>query len=132
MNKGNQLMKGYQFSKDYARLFELAKTQDVICIVKYGNHRVVSQTEYAPESDCMSVFSAGHVYIPFCNKFHFIKYCKKVNLSYLVPNASEVEELAGALRKIVDSYTPPIPVISDVFKAIEKASNLLKKHEVEG
>ena len=79
--------KNYNLSKDYAALFELAKTQTVICIVDYMSlSRDVCTTYFADRIDEIHVHSRGQVYIVASGLDDFIHQCNLANLEWLVPS----------------------------------------------
>ena len=87
-------IKNYPVSRDYAKLWELAQKQSVVCVVDYIGCRDVAQTLFKL---CRGEWSGdvcvrGHSYVYGFDKEVFIKQCEGKNLEWIVPN-----EPAGAV-----------------------------------
>jgi hypothetical protein len=77
---------GYQFSTDYAALFELAKKQSVVCEVEYlKNWGDICATRYDPIGDITEVSARGISYIWANDIETFRAQCEHVNLRWIPP-----------------------------------------------
>ena len=78
---------GYNGSRDYDRLAELAKVRSVICIVDYQECRDVAHTIYSAcdglESWCVSGRGIG--YVQAFDRADFIARCEAANLEFIEP-----------------------------------------------
>jgi hypothetical protein len=94
-----KLSHGYAISKDYEKLFELIKTQRVVCFVNaYGKDedeyqlQDVCQSQVYSYDDRADIGARGIGYINAFNygsysvKEDFIQQCTQSNLEYIVPN----------------------------------------------
>jgi len=89
------LKHNYKTSRDYDRLYELAKTQRIVCFVDYRENseiRDVAQTQAIEmEYGSLSVSSRGITYVSGIDfdgktaKEDFIIQCKASNLEYIIP-----------------------------------------------
>ena len=79
----------YTFSTDYEALFSLAKTQSIICDVKYDSEypsvRDVCSTRYDTAGGSVFVNSRGVGYIWADDLGSFVKQCKALDLKWIVP-----------------------------------------------
>lgn len=80
---------GYETSRDYELLFELAKRQSVICIVDYNKDcRDVAHTLFIGKMGQISArgISYLHVFTDESDaKEKFVQYCGEINLEFLPP-----------------------------------------------
>jgi len=90
---------GYAVSRDYAKLYEMAQKQSVVCVVDYRNFhddpitREVARThcvpsENRPGESITQVSSRCITHVYACNAEGFIKQCQPLNLEWLVPNVT--------------------------------------------
>lgn len=120
----------YILSKDYARLFELVQTQDVICVCNESNPMgtfrrfgLVRFNQHTQEFDFPDGWRCSN------QLESLIDVCNKINLEFLDPGATE--ELAGALKKCIKALIGYRKMgFSKENLTIQKASELLKKYEV--
>jgi hypothetical protein len=87
----------YKTSKDYARLWQLAKTMRVICIVDYGDHgcRDVCKTLYR-ESErggiTVELSARGISYVCAYNLVEFTKHCEADHVEFILPETETKKE----------------------------------------
>jgi len=143
-------MKGYRFSKDYERLFDMAMAgQIIVCFSDYDWTdgtilRDVCKTRRW--GDTISISARGTIYMHAESKGDFINQCKKCHIEFLDP--ADTEELVEALRECVKQLNTCMTgyqkhanvnavqgadigesVLFQVFKeAIDNAEQLLKKY----
>jgi hypothetical protein len=86
------LLEGYNGSRDYARLAELAQTRSVICLVDYQGCRDVAHTVYSKfdELETWTVGARGIGYISTFDREGFIASCQARNLEFIEPQGNEV------------------------------------------
>ena len=84
----------YNTSKDYAHLFELAKTHEVVCFAEYGDTGIMDVCKTFPIRDNMiEIGCRGYVYVSaLATSNHslfedFVSQCTKKKLEFLVPDA---------------------------------------------
>lgn len=83
---------GYEISKDYRQLFELAKTQSIVCILDY----LVFEDGTACRDVVQTISDGFEVQvcergICFISEHHvemFVERCDDKNLEFIVPNKS--------------------------------------------
>lgn len=76
---------GYPTSKDYCLLIDLARKQQVICLVENGQS--VARTLYLA-NDLEEIFSIGVPgtgYVYACGADDFITQCHRFNIEFLIP-----------------------------------------------
>ncbi len=92
------LQHNYDTSKDYEKLWELMKTQRILCMIDYGEMykddkyqlRDVCQTPAVERDRYFTDISCrGYSYISARNKEEFIEQCTKGNLEYIVPTKKD-------------------------------------------
>lgn len=81
---------GYQTSRNYARLWDLAQKQSVVCLVDYlmttGNPcRDVCKTSWDGTTMRMNARGISYLAIPR-TKAEFIKQCQECNVEWIVPH----------------------------------------------
>jgi len=95
-----KLSHGYKTSKDYGKLFELAKHQRVVCFIEHKDHddeegyrlQDVCQTQVFKTEESQSVSVRGIAYISALQmddisvKEDFISQCENCNLEFIEPN----------------------------------------------
>jgi hypothetical protein len=79
---------GYNGSRDYGRLADLARVRSIICIVDYQECRDVAHTIFTTcganlESWCVSGRGIGYVHA--FNRADFIARCEAANLEFIEP-----------------------------------------------
>lgn len=79
----------YPFSKDYKKLYELAKKQSVVCVLDHLGCRDVCQTIYIDSANYTEVVARGICYIFTENEEEFISHCEHYNLEWIIPNDSD-------------------------------------------
>ena len=86
---------GYKTSKDYRKLWELAKNQSIVCICDYGTFdaeyrcRDIAHTTYYDGNMNVSARGIGYVTVFDYKIEEFIKQCEQINLEWIVPNSGE-------------------------------------------
>lgn len=81
-------MNNYNTSKDYELLWELAKTQEIICIGYESDNSIRLLTAYYDKSDntkCVKD-NDGYCFISTIYKDDFEKECKDFDLEFILPN----------------------------------------------
>ena len=82
----------YKTSKDYERLYELVKKQQVVCFVKPFDDEdkniqiLCSNPPYGGDTRYLQIETLGVCYIYEKDKASFIKSCNKYNLEYVYPS----------------------------------------------
>lgn len=80
----------YKTSKDYARLYDLAKEHRIICITDYMNCRDVCKSIYHPAGrfqEVVELSARGISYIYAHTKEEFIQQCTKDNVEFIEPES---------------------------------------------
>lgn len=99
---------GYPTSRDYARLWELAQTQSVVCAVDYDTDcRDIAHTICRQYANCIvvSVSARGICYLEGDSRDgieKFVTRCERANLEWIVPDAemqSQCHELRNQLER---------------------------------
>ena len=77
-------------SRDYAMLWELAKTQSVVCVVDYGmtsaiTSRDVAHTISRPDTGWVAICARGIEYVSAENWRDFAYRCAKENVEFVLP-----------------------------------------------
>ena len=103
---------GNETSNNYEMLFELIKTQRVICYVDYNRfsqHRIIGDDEpiwdiceaqFRTDGDSFyELLSRGHCYFYTKSKDKFIEKCKKYQVSFVLPTQSATD-LASSLLEL--------------------------------
>jgi hypothetical protein len=129
-------IKGYPTSRDYAKLWELAQKQSVVCVVDFGKDcRDVAQTI---TNACYTHVSArGICYTDGDTVEKFTAGCARVNLEWLVPDEDlkadeDIRTENEAIRAAVWAYYHALDtrqngdvagyqLIRDVEKALGKS-----------
>lgn len=76
---------GYQTSRDYALLWELAKTSSIVCVCDYSDGiRDVAQT--ISNKNYTHVSARGITYADGLSVAEFEKNCSRANVEFLIPN----------------------------------------------
>lgn len=82
-------LSGYKMSRDYAMLWELAKTQSVVCVCDYGltypKCRDVAQTISHDEKPFVAICARGIEYVSAETVGDFVKRCRRGNVEFVVP-----------------------------------------------
>lgn len=79
---------GYNGSRDYSKLADLAKVRSVICIVDYQECRDVAHTIYSTCGDGLEtwcVSGRGIGYVHAFDRESFIARCEAANLEFIEP-----------------------------------------------
>jgi len=82
----------YKTSKDYERLFDLAKTQRIICIVDYDTCRDTARTNYNKSQkfgESIEINGRGIGYVWAHSKEDFIKQCEREHVEFIEPDGGE-------------------------------------------
>ena len=93
---------GYQTSKDYALLWELARASSIVCVVDYGEGlRDVAQT--ICNGVCTHISARGICYVDGFSAAEFCRNCERANVEFLIPNTgshhpSDPEANEGSVR----------------------------------
>ncbi len=92
------LIHKYKTSKDYNKLWELSKTQRIVCFVNYGDNsdiRDVCQTQPMGDENGGDVGARGISYISAFDfngksaKEYFTEQCIKKNLEFIDPDSQK-------------------------------------------
>lgn len=115
---------GYQTSKDYKRLWEIAIKQSVLCVCDYHECRDSAQTIY-DSAGVLFVSARGVSYICAKSVNEFIEQCQKINLEWVIPEThiKEISETISSKKCIavylsyhVSQLVDLEPVVKDVWK----------------
>lgn len=106
---------GYQTSRDYARLFEIMKTQAVVCFINYSSDfecRDVACTNYSDGLHQVNSRGVGYVYAEVEDLF--VSQCKKADLEFIEPSPPK-----PALRMVTSAacYAVIYPALRNVALA---------------
>jgi len=85
----------YKTSKDYARLWQLAKTMRVICIVDYEECRDVCKTLYHDSNRFGTTVELSARGISYCSAHtleQFIKNCEEDHVEFFLPETEQQQE----------------------------------------
>jgi hypothetical protein len=81
---------GYNVSRDYAALYEMAQSQSVVCFVDYHECRdvactLVRRNSYGTETE---IGARGLTYIGGTSREEFVMQCRRHNVEFILPNAT--------------------------------------------
>ena len=75
---------GYDTSKDYSILWDLAHNQSIVCISNYLDCRDVCQTLFDGKN--IHISSRGHCYVFASTIDKFIESCSSYGVEFIIPN----------------------------------------------
>lgn len=75
---------GYQTSRDYHTLYDVAHLQSVVCFVDYHECRDVAATLLL--GDVIEISARGIGYVYATSKSEFSAQCEKLNVEFILPD----------------------------------------------
>lgn len=78
-------LKGYATSREYEKLYDLAKKQSVACIVNYGGTECRDIAQTIASHGEVQITARGIAYVYANNRKDFAAQCKRENVEFIVP-----------------------------------------------
>ena len=103
---------GYTTSKDYEKLFELAKEQSVLCLCEFGrgDYKCMDIAHTIWSGTLMKISARGTVYVWADTLEYFVEQCKTYGVEWIPPNHVDADQcsLFHPIRGVCGAGSPDI------------------------